>query len=116
MAIMIVTYLRGLLQGLNALNTGKALKTASIRNAKCPVLFLSGWNVGIPDFRHTGLILYGPLILLSLLNSASLSSIMRCVQGHIPGVRQSQAWDEVSWLLAIQGTVRGSGTRQMRKC
>lgn len=111
MAIMTVTYLRGLLQGLNALNTSKALKTASIRNAKCPVLFLSGWNV-----RHTGLMLYGPLIRLSLLNSASLSSIMIRVQGHIPGVRQSQAWDPVSWLLAIQGTVRGSGTRQMRKC
>lgn len=63
-----------------------------------------------------GSVLYGPLILLSLLNSASLSSIMRRVQGHIPGVRQSQACDTVSWLLAIQGTVRGNGTRQMRKC
>ena len=48
-----------------------------------------------------GSLLCGPLMPPSLLKSASLSSILRHVQGLIPGVRQSEAWDTVSWFLAI---------------
>ena len=40
---------------------------------------------------------------------------MRRAQCHTPGARQSQAWEVVSWLLAIPRTMRGSGTHQDEK-